>query len=423
MPSIEPQIPRQGSDDPAIASASAETADELQFPPVSRDHIINCSYDKWFPKYRSSCVKSVIIPLPDDFISYLREDGILLADDDNGDATDTEEEWHSTPATTQPRPPAQDDSDSDSDDSPPGIPPDRRFPDLHNAITTTIANLGGSVVPKLNWSTPKDATWISPFNTLKCTTANDVYLLLKSSSFVSHDLEHPFDGCVASSSSHPSQSPTFAPVLVLRPHFSIQPSLEFRCFVKDRTLVGVSQRDLNFYDFLRKIEHSLVSRIQSFFDDKLRFTFPDPSFIFDVYVPEDAFAADDLGRVRLVDINPWAPRTDTLLFGWGELLGTNPLIGSVNQDEAAAELPESSSAGETTDEEVDEDIFVPELRLIEKDDPAAFNFSSSLYSAHKLPKEVVDASMAGTGGLAEFAKMWNSATGNMGGDMWQPPKR
>lgn len=271
-------------------------------------------------------------------------------------------------------------------------------------------------MPKLNWSTPKDATWISPYNTLKCTTANDIYLLLKSSSFVSHDLEHPFTGCAPSP--HP---PTFSPVLVLRPHFPIQPSLEFRCFVKHRTLIGITQRDLNHYDFLRTMESRLVSRIQRFFSDKIRFTFPDASFVFDVYVPEDRFADDDLGRVRLVDINPWAPRTDTILFDWAELLDTrvpHPILGSLSQ---GAEVPEPSSAGETTDEEEEEEEFEPELRLVEKDDPAAYNFSSSQYSAHKLPKEVVDASAAGEGGLAEFARLWRDATGNMGGDMWQQP--
>lgn len=138
-------------------------------------------------------------------------------------------------------------------------------------------------------------------------------------------------------------------------------------------------------------------------------------------MPEDPLSNDDLGRVRLVDINPWAPRTDSLLYDWSELLEfrvPHPILGSVTP---GAENPEFSGADETTDDDDDEkDIFEPELRLIEKDDPAAYNFSSSQYSAHKLPKEVVDASMGGEGGMAEFARVWREATGNMGGDMWQP---
>jgi hypothetical protein len=32
-------------------------------------------------------------------------------------------------------------------------------------------------------------------NSMECATPNDIYLLLKSSDFVTHDLEHAFDGC------------------------------------------------------------------------------------------------------------------------------------------------------------------------------------------------------------------------------------
>ncbi|PKS10057.1 hypothetical protein jhhlp_004682 [Lomentospora prolificans] len=415
MPSLDTLAQAQAS-----ANDPADGTEAIAFPPVTREHILNCSYDNWFPKYKSSCIKTRIIPLPPDFVAYLREDGIILADDDEDgdDAAQSDEEWHQPTLSAPQNPPQHDGDDSDSDnDGPPPVPPNRRFPDLHKSIADAIQELGGSVVPKLNWSSPKDATWISPFNTLKCTTPNDVYLLLKSSSFVSHDLEHPFDGCVPV-----SQPQSFTPVLVLRPHFPIQPSLEFRCFVKQRTLIGISQRDINHFEFLGKLQPIIISRIQKFFSEKLQTSFPDPCFVFDVYIPEDAYATDDLGKVRLMDINPWAPRTDTLLFGWGELLDMripSPMLGSVTQD---PNVPEPSSAGETTDED-DADSFEPELRLIEKDDPAAFNFSSAQYSAHKLPKEVVDASMAGEGGLAEFAKMWNEATGNQGGSMWQQPRR
>ena len=34
----------------ALAPDSDEAAGEVQFPPVSRDHIRYCSYDYWFPK-------------------------------------------------------------------------------------------------------------------------------------------------------------------------------------------------------------------------------------------------------------------------------------------------------------------------------------------------------------------------------------
>ncbi|KAF7562679.1 hypothetical protein G7046_g1431 [Stylonectria norvegica] len=400
---------------PDLTAAESEEG-ETVFTPVTKDHIQNCSYDSWFPKYRSSCLKSRIIPLPPSFVSYLHEDGIILADDDEY-KDEPDEEWHS--ATTSAKPPNRtEDSSDDEEDEVERLPPNQRFPETHQLIKDTIAELGGKVAPKLNWSSPKDAKWISPHqNTLKCTSPNDIYLLLKSSSFVSHDLTHAFDDCTAAPPTRP-----YAPVLVLRPFFVPHAALEFRCFVKHRTLVAITQRDLNYYSFLDRVRPQLWRRIRTFFHEKLRFTFPDASFAFDVYIPENSLENDGLGKVRLMDINPWAPRTDSLLFSWPELLDMEvrrPLYGSASI-EAGAEV----SGDETVTEGEDEDDTrygpdsEPEFRILEKDDPAAFNFSSAQYSAHKLPKDVVDASLAGEGGIREFATQWKEMTEGRGGDMW-----
>ena len=50
--------------------------------------------------------------------------------------------------------------------------------------------------------------------------------------------------------------------------------------------------------------------------------------------------------------------------------------------------------------------FLPEFRLIKKDDPEAYAVSSTQYSAHKVPKELVDASLQGPGGMSEFMGQW-----------------
>ncbi|OAA71358.1 cell cycle control protein Cdc123 [Cordyceps fumosorosea ARSEF 2679] len=390
------------------------------FPPVTKDHIQNCSYDAWFPKYRSSCIKSRIIPISADFITYLQEDGIILADDSDvlGDAQD--DEWQSSGAMTSNNAP-NDSQDSDEDEAL-QLPPNQRFPETHTKIKETIEELGGAVAPKLNWSSPKDAKWISAHqNSLKCTSPNDIYLLLKSSSFISHDLAHAFDGCTA-----PEPTRPFSPVLVLRPYFTPHVALEFRCFIKHRQLIGISQRDLNYYDFLEVLRPNLWRKITKFYNETLQHTFPDASFTFDVYVPENSLADDGLGRVRLMDINPWAIRTDALLFSWEELLQqevARPLYGPPAGADAA-----DISGGETTADELDDESIqdysptcLPELRIVEKDDPGAYNFSTPQYSAHKLPKEVVDASLAGEGGLREFAQQWKDITEGRGGNMWEQP--
>jgi hypothetical protein len=44
--------------------------------------------------------------------------------------------------------------------------------------------------------------------------------------------------------------------------------------------------------------------------------------------------------------------------------------------------------------------------LVNKDDPEAYGFSTSKFSAHKLPKDVVDASHGGESALRDFAERW-----------------
>ena len=55
--------------------------------------------------------------------------------------------------------------------------------------------------------------------------------------------------------------------------------------------------------------------------------------------------------------------------------------------------------------EIDEEFWRPEFRLVRKNDPEAYSFSTPQYSAHKMPKDVVDASASGDG-LREFARDW-----------------
>lgn len=352
-----------------------------------------------------------MIPLTRPFLDYLRADGIILPADDDEVHDPNDSGFYSD---------AQDD---DSDDEDADVAASWR--DVHDSIRNTIAELGGKVYPKLNWSAPKDATWMNA-NTMECRTPNDVYLLLKSSDFVTFDLEHAFQDCVDS----PDSSLTVNDIpfhLVLRKSVTTyNPSVEFRCFVRERKLLCICQRDLNHYEFLEKMEGKLKSMIKEFFDVRLRDTFDDESFVFDVYIPQP------FNRVWLVDVNPWAPRTDPLLFSWLELLdkeappepeepeeipeGAFARVYIGNPNGGASQLPVASaentdelseSDSEEEHEEADEELYLPELRLVRKNDPEAYNFSHTQYSAHKLPKDVVDASQSGEG-LREFARDWQN---------------
>lgn len=165
------------------------------------------------------------------------------------------------------------------------------------------------------------------------------------------------------------------------------------------------QRDLNYYTFLPDLVPTLRPLIQRFFDDKLKHTFDDENFVFDVYIPPPH------QRVWLIDINPWAPSTDPLIFSWLEILempGPPAASGSsqANNGITNGDSHRDVTKGEESDEHDGEDIFTPEFRLVNRDDPEAYAFNTPRYSAHKMPKDVVDASGGGEAGLREFMGRW-----------------
>ena len=78
----------------------------------------------------------------------------------------------------------------------------------------------------------QDATWVAANNSFKCTNADQVLLLLKSSDRVAHDICSAFDSCI----DRPRQEVSY--VLVLKTYYDIKPEREFRCFVKGHELIG-----------------------------------------------------------------------------------------------------------------------------------------------------------------------------------------
>ena len=373
----------------------------LPFPPLTRRHILNCSYHAWYPRYRSITPKARLMALPPAFISYLRADGIVLPPEPlqhantSGDIDTDSGIFSASDSQVGADDDSSDEEDEESD-------PSAEWSAIHAWIQATIKELRGAVYPKLNWSAPKDAIWINAGNTMECRSANDVYLLLKSSDFVTHDLEQAFHGCL--DSKHHGEGEIEGGEggevpyhLVLRQRIpAMVTSLEFRCFVRERKLLCICQRDLNHFDFLEDLLPSLRPLIQRFFDEKLRDTFPSKNFVFDIYVPPPH------EKCWLIDINPWAVRTDPLLFRWMEILDLPA------PDDAVAD--KESSGQETDIEDLKSKVFCqPIIRLVQYGDPEAYGFNSSRYSAHKLPKDVVDASLGnveGDGGLRAFMKDW-----------------
>lgn len=267
--------------------------------PVEARQVLECQFSEWYPKFLENTWPSIIIkPLAKGFLDYLNSDGIRIpyGGDDKVEQNSNNEysDWSD----------AEDEIDIPSNEE---MNPD--FQKFHQNVEKGIAELGGSVTPKLNWSAPKDATWMMPNNSLECRSPSDVYLLLKSSDHIVHDLDHPYDICT---NNEVVPVPKFE--LVLRKWLPINPALEFRVFVRNGSIIGVSQRDLNHYMFLAPMRQRLGEVIDHFYNTIVKPKLTGQDFVLDLYVSQPFM------EVSIVDFNVFARQTDSLLFTWNELL-------------------------------------------------------------------------------------------------------
>lgn len=271
--------------------------------PVTKAEVINCLIGEWYPKYKKHIPKChVIRNLPRAFRDYILADGIQMpasyfaGDDEEGLSEKEKKELRLKRAERDPT---------------------TKFKDLHEEIERVIKGYGAAY-PKLNWSAPRDAAWMLPNHQIKCISANDVYLLLNSSSYIVHDLTEALADCADVEDAKQAHE-EIEYQLVLRKWFNVSPSGEFRCFVRDRQLVAISQRDPNYYDFLEGMRLAIEIRLVEFFEDNLKDSFPNKSFVFDVYCPKVE------EKIWLIDINPFSRTTDALLFSWNEILNLKSL--------------------------------------------------------------------------------------------------
>lgn len=299
---------------------SKEAAEEEE----EKVELLRCQINEWYPKFKIHTIRTLFHPLPQPFLRYLLglhpHQADADADDGGEDASSFDPPPFLLPRPTSgrdplPRPTLGVDPTSlldcsqlsDDDDENEEADPAPSFPELEAAVELSIASLGGAAFPKLNWSAPKDATWISADGTLRCSSFTDVVLLLHSSDSVAHDLS-------SQPAASDSASSAFVFYLALRKWYpSLRPEMEFRCFVRHRRLVAISQREVtNFYPSLLDRDHRLLPLIQDFFSEVILPGFESQNYTFDVYVTSD-------GRVKLIDFNPWRAFTLPLLFTWEEL--------------------------------------------------------------------------------------------------------
>ena len=105
----------------------------------------------------------------------------------------------------------------------------------------------------MNWSSTVDAEFMCA--TINCFTADEVFLQLKASQAIGEDITKPFGLEDAQLRSLKSDK-RFQWSLVLRKwHDNHNKGMEFRCYVKDGSLLGIVQKDdTASYEFLTSQE-------------------------------------------------------------------------------------------------------------------------------------------------------------------------
>ena len=201
------------------------------------------------------------LPLPDEVLEYLRENGsLVLPRECNEESYDGKEDDY------------EDFGDvdwGDEGDAPDTASQQRTFPEFSRELSEHLGQYVGKVFIKLNWSAPKDATWMVLNRDLKCSSLSQIYLLLKSSDFIAHDLSQPFKDCEDASGESLTEV-NYS--LVVRRWEDINPGTEFRCWISGGSLVCLCQRDVtNFYPYMQREAESIKQDILTFFSEHIRY--------------------------------------------------------------------------------------------------------------------------------------------------------
>jgi len=250
-----------------------------------------CSIDNWYSQFKKVTFKTVILPIPNEVLTYLKSDGSIIL-----------------PKECENDEPADPDFDEEEEDNESEAP---SFPEFNQQIKDAIESLGGQVFPKLNWSAPRDAAWIGIGHSLKCESLSQIWLLLKSSEFIVHDLTQPYKDC-SDEEAHQSNEKN---VLALKKWSrNINPATEFRCFIRKGSLIALEQRDTsNFYKHICDEKEDIIRDIRSFFNEHVQEKIHQvQNVVMDVTRP-----SKDV--VKLIDFNPFGETTDISLFEWSEL--------------------------------------------------------------------------------------------------------
>ncbi|CAL8071601.1 unnamed protein product [Orchesella dallaii] len=337
---------------------SGDEEDSCSIYNFTRDDIDAVNLINWYGNFKNLSPKTICLSIPPEVLKYLKSDGMVMPqnthttahvnignkeeDDDNTSWASISDHGDDNPPPIpseflqqlrqqQPSQDANGDSeelwergsDSSGDETHDLREEDRKggevkqFHEFDSLLDSSIKELGGAVLPKVNRKSPKDATWIAFNRSLKCYNPGDIYLLLKTSDIVSQVLEDPYRDCseeeFLGASSHSSTSTT-PYILVLKEwNDSWGPDMEFRCFVCSNQLTAICQRDLDTcYSSIVNRKDKLLANIQNFFVRNILHQFPVDYYVMDIICHPN-------GEVYVVDFDVFGLITDPLLFTYQEL--------------------------------------------------------------------------------------------------------
>lgn len=132
---------------------------------------------------------------------------------------------------------------------------------------------------KTNWHSPKDAFWITAGQTMCCKDIADIYQLLKASSICKEDLNcHGLEGYCETNTddvSSDSSASNTNQYLVLKKWHDIHPGSEYRCFVRNKNIIGISPRDWpQYHQYMGAQRIDIVNDIVSMFKEQIKYKFP-----------------------------------------------------------------------------------------------------------------------------------------------------
>eukprot|EP01138_Halocafeteria_seosinensis_P016437 gb/GECG01016768.1/.p1 GENE.gb/GECG01016768.1/~~gb/GECG01016768.1/.p1 ORF type:complete len:382 (+),score=51.47 gb/GECG01016768.1/:1-1146(+) len=287
-----------------------------------------CRFSHWYPQFRDMTIKSTMVPLPQDFVDYLKRDKLVAPkpsiwplhphdprvplygeegeeEDDDDSSLESLQRQQEERRSRENGHPRRSSSSSDSeageaDSEPP------TFPELENSIQSMLDEMGPCFA-KLDWSSCQDASWVS--GTSKIETIGDAFLLLQSSTTIHDDIR-----------TIEQEAPTETPCqLVFRKWRNLYPSQEFRLFVVNGNLFAISQRNYTeYYEHLQDedTQKHLASLISSWFLQEIAPNQTLNQYTVDIYI-------DRKERIWVLDFSNLCSETKTLLFDISEL---NPSI-------------------------------------------------------------------------------------------------